>query len=398
MPGRPHGPACARSARAWSRGRSPGPPRHLRRRHGCDVHGHAGRAVPGMSPSTSSPTHRCSACSTRPRPIGALLATATSGWSSRVQHHGRAVVVAAAAYGAFVALAGLAPTVWWALAALTLAGAADMISGLFRGIVWHQTIPDDKRGRLAGIEMLSYSIGPLGGQTRAGLVADLTSVRASIVSGGILFALGWQGATTAIAGCVTSRRCGGAGPEPTSKARCRGPPVRAARDRDRSKGRPRGRWLTEWLAEVTHRVVLADGAALVPRPVFLVPLLGAFVGSHQGPLSLLTRGVRTQQVARGTLVLEVLDESGPRVEVERAHGGHPARAGAAAHEGMPCAHRQVAGQAQVATVDADIQGGRLRAGEEVGRVGGHIAGAVAARCRRHGTGHGAAACRPPHHG
>jgi MFS family permease len=75
--------------------------------------------------------------------VGALLATATSGWSSRVQHHGRAVVVAAAAYGAFVALAGLAPTVWWALAALTLAGAADMISGLFRSIVGHQTIPDD---------------------------------------------------------------------------------------------------------------------------------------------------------------------------------------------------------------------------------------------------------------
>lgn len=122
--------------------------------------------------------------------VGALLATATSGWSSQVQHHGRAVVLAAAAYGGCVAVAGLAPTVWWALAALTLAGAADMISGLFRSIVWHQTIPDDKRGRLAGIEMLSYSIGPLGGQTRAGLVADLTSVRTSIVSGGVICVLG----------------------------------------------------------------------------------------------------------------------------------------------------------------------------------------------------------------
>jgi hypothetical protein len=65
-----------------------------------------------------------------------------------------------------------------------------MISGLFRGIVWHQTIPDDKRGRLAGIEMLSYSIGPLGGQSRSGLVADATSVRASIVSGGALCVVG----------------------------------------------------------------------------------------------------------------------------------------------------------------------------------------------------------------
>ncbi len=40
------------------------------------------------------------------------------------------------------------------------------------------------RGRLAGIEMLSYSVGPLGGQVRAGFVADAWSVRGSIVSGG----------------------------------------------------------------------------------------------------------------------------------------------------------------------------------------------------------------------
>jgi MFS family permease len=65
-----------------------------------------------------------------------------------------------------------------------------MVSGIFRGTVWHQTIPDDRRGRLAGIEMLSYSIGPLGGQARAGIVADLTSVRTSIVSGGILCMVG----------------------------------------------------------------------------------------------------------------------------------------------------------------------------------------------------------------
>ena len=55
---------------------------------------------------------------------------------------------------------------------LALAGAADMISGIFRSTIWNQTIPDEMRGRLAGIEMLSYSIGPLGGQARSGLVAD----------------------------------------------------------------------------------------------------------------------------------------------------------------------------------------------------------------------------------
>jgi MFS family permease len=65
-----------------------------------------------------------------------------------------------------------------------------MVSALFRGVIWHQTIPDAMRGRLAGIEMLSYSIGPLGGQVRSGLVADRWSVRASITSGGVLCVLG----------------------------------------------------------------------------------------------------------------------------------------------------------------------------------------------------------------
>ncbi len=60
-----------------------------------------------------------------------------------------------------------------------------MISGVFRGTVWSQTIPEAMRGRLAGIEMLSYSLGPLGGQVRAGVTADLWSVRGAISSGGL---------------------------------------------------------------------------------------------------------------------------------------------------------------------------------------------------------------------
>ena len=68
-----------------------------------------------------------------------------------------------------------------------------MISGIFRSTVWNQTIPDSMRGRLAGIEMLSYSIGPLGGQARAGLVADAWSVRGSITSGGVLCVVGVVG-------------------------------------------------------------------------------------------------------------------------------------------------------------------------------------------------------------
>jgi MFS family permease len=117
--------------------------------------------------------------------VGAIVATGLSGWTRRVHHHGRAIVVAAALYGACIALAGWAPSIWLTLLFFVLAGAADMISAVFRGTIWNQTIPDSLRGRLAGIEMLSYSIGPLGGQVRAGIVADRWTVRGSIISGGV---------------------------------------------------------------------------------------------------------------------------------------------------------------------------------------------------------------------
>jgi MFS family permease len=122
--------------------------------------------------------------------VGALLATLTSGWARRVHHHGRAVVVATIVWGGSVGIAGLAPNIWFAIACFAVAGGADLISVLFRSVIWNQTIPDEMRGRLAGIEMLSYSLGPLGGQARSGLVADLTTVRTSIVSGGILCVAG----------------------------------------------------------------------------------------------------------------------------------------------------------------------------------------------------------------
>jgi MFS family permease len=65
-----------------------------------------------------------------------------------------------------------------------------MISGIFRGTLWNQTIPDRLRGRLAGIEQVSYSSGPLLGNLESGIVAALFGVRASVVSGGVLCVAG----------------------------------------------------------------------------------------------------------------------------------------------------------------------------------------------------------------
>jgi MFS family permease len=125
--------------------------------------------------------------------VGSLAAAVTSGWANRVHHHGRAVVLAAIGWGASVALAGLAENPWLVMLCFAFAGAADEISGIFRGTIWHQTIPDAMRGRLAGIEMLSYSIGPLLGEIRSGLVADRFGVRQAVTSGGILCVLGVAG-------------------------------------------------------------------------------------------------------------------------------------------------------------------------------------------------------------
>jgi MFS family permease len=122
--------------------------------------------------------------------VGSLAATLTSGWCARVRRHGLAVVLAAAAWGAAIAVVGLAQSLWLALVFLALAGGADMISGIFRSTIWNETIPDHLRGRLAGIEQVSYSAGPLLGNLEAGLVASVVGVRASIVSGGVLCVAG----------------------------------------------------------------------------------------------------------------------------------------------------------------------------------------------------------------
>lgn len=122
--------------------------------------------------------------------IGSLLMTLLSGWTGRVKRHGLAVLLAAALWGLAIAALGHAPTLPIAVICLALAGAADMVSGLFRMTIWNQTIPSHLRGRLAGVEMISYMTGPLLGNARAGWVASLAGLRTSIVSGGLLCTVG----------------------------------------------------------------------------------------------------------------------------------------------------------------------------------------------------------------
>ena len=89
-----------------------------------------------------------------------------------------------------IAAFGFARPLWLALLFLAAAGAADMISGIFRMAVWNQTIPTSIRGRTAAIEMISYHTGPSLGNAEAGLAARLFGVRTAIVSGGVLCVAG----------------------------------------------------------------------------------------------------------------------------------------------------------------------------------------------------------------
>jgi MFS family permease len=118
--------------------------------------------------------------------VGALAISAASGWMGRVHRHGRAIAVAAAAWGLAITAFGLSPDIGAALACLTVAGGADMVSGIFRDTLWNQSIPDSLRGRLAGVEMLSYGVGPSAGQLRAGGVASISTPRFALWSGGLI--------------------------------------------------------------------------------------------------------------------------------------------------------------------------------------------------------------------
>ena len=122
--------------------------------------------------------------------VGALVIGLLSGWAGKVRRHGRAVVIAAAVWALGIVALGFAPSLWLALACLAVAGAADMVSGVFRGTIWNETIPNTLRGRLAGIEMISYLTGPLIGNVRAGFMADAWGVSAAIWVGGLVCLVG----------------------------------------------------------------------------------------------------------------------------------------------------------------------------------------------------------------
>ena len=96
------------------------------------------------------------------------------------------IIAAAILWGVAILFFGLVNSIGPALFFLAAAGFFDMISGVFRGSIWNQTIPNYLRGRMASIEMISYLTGPYLGSAKMGIVAEYFGVKTALVSGGIM--------------------------------------------------------------------------------------------------------------------------------------------------------------------------------------------------------------------
>jgi MFS family permease len=121
-------------------------------------------------------------------PVGAGLISLFSKSLDRVRRQGAGVIIAATFWGVAVLIMAYAPNLEWMAFCLMIAGVFDGISAIYRQTIWNEVIPTNVRGRLASLNMLSYMIGPLLGNARAGTLAAATSTHFSILSGGVLCA------------------------------------------------------------------------------------------------------------------------------------------------------------------------------------------------------------------
>jgi len=123
--------------------------------------------------------------------VGALVGSLLSGWVSRIRRQGAAVLWAVAVWGAAITLFGFAGGSFaLALLLLAVAGAADMISAVFRHTIIQLATPDRLRGRVSALNSMVVTAGPRLGDVEAGVVAALTSPVFSVISGGLLCLLG----------------------------------------------------------------------------------------------------------------------------------------------------------------------------------------------------------------
>ncbi|MEU0815533.1 MFS transporter [Streptomyces mirabilis] len=108
--------------------------------------------------------------------IGSVAAGLFSGWIGRVRRQGRALAIAVTTWAAAIALAGTVHHLLAAAALLAAAGAADLVSAVYRETILQTYAPDAMRGRLQGVFTVVVAGGPRLGDLRAGAMASATGL------------------------------------------------------------------------------------------------------------------------------------------------------------------------------------------------------------------------------
>src|SRR5204863_2572263 len=103
---------------------------------------------------------------------------------------GRAVLIAVLVWGASITAFGFMTVLWAGVLLLAVAGAADMVSAIFRNTILQVATPDELRGRLQGVFIVVVAGGPRLGDVESGTVGSAIGTGFSVVSGGLACLLG----------------------------------------------------------------------------------------------------------------------------------------------------------------------------------------------------------------
>jgi MFS family permease len=123
--------------------------------------------------------------------VGALLGALSAGWVSRIRRQGLAVLWAVVVWGLGIVGFGLSgDSLPLAVSCLAVAGAADVVSAVFRSTILQTTVPDNLRGRMSAVHILVVVGGPRVGDVEAGLVAALTTPTIAVLTGGLACIIG----------------------------------------------------------------------------------------------------------------------------------------------------------------------------------------------------------------
>lgn len=118
--------------------------------------------------------------------FGGLAASLVSRWATKIDRLGVGIFCAAGGWAFSILLVGISGSFWMLPIGLFLAGLCDCYSGLFRTTMWNESLPDTHRGRIASFGMISYTSGPLLGNTFMGFFGDFLGLHKALIFGGTI--------------------------------------------------------------------------------------------------------------------------------------------------------------------------------------------------------------------